>query len=291
MRLRRWENDEHLEPEYARLLHAIAEHKPLAHYSVILHGSVLWGDRTTLRNGVPISDVDVLVVGEALSDLSAAASALRSIANSDAVSAVPLFKLSVKFRTVGEIAVQQISANELGALMHGRVLVGQSSFEILRPDRIWFYEQASLAVATRLIYVAEQQREIASSSYEWVLSRYLAARLILDIPTVGLLSKGIIGLSYTYRVTTFLDEHIEEVVAEGLPALQDALLTALRTKQDPEGYDCLDIPAAANLLICYSRTLGLIGAVPPNPGEFWRTSRPLDLRDRTLWNISSGAAW
>ncbi len=281
-----WNGDAHLEPAYARLICAIAEHKPSANYAAILHGSALWGDRTNFRTGAPISDVDVLVVGDSLSELSAAASALRSIAEVYGVSSVPLFKLSLKFRTVDEIAIEELSANELGALIHGCVLVGRSRFEIMRPDEKWFYDQANLAVATRLVYVAEQQKEIASSQYEQVLSRYLAARLILDIATVGLLVRGFAGLSYTTRVATFFSECLRAVPGEFVTELQGMLITALRTKRDPEGHECTDIATAADLLLRYGRMLGLQVPMPLNSSEFWRESRPLDLRDRVIGKCS-----
>lgn len=257
---------------------------------MILHGSALWGDRTCLRNGVPISDVDVLVIGDTLADLSAAAAALRAITDLCDVPAVPLFKLGVKFRTAHEIAREVLSANELGALRHGRVLVGRTRFDILRPNRNWFYQQSGLAVATRLVYVSEQQQEIGASSYTGVLSRYLAARLILDIATVGLLLKGSSGLSYTSRVAAFLGECRERLPAEVLPELESALLRALYTKRDPEGHECTDIPSAANLLLRYSRMLGLTAPMPSNTAEFWRNSRPLDLRDRQLWQMARRAS-
>ena len=279
-----WKPNPRLEPGYARLLRAIVEHKPPAEYSVILHGSALWGDRSNLRTGLPISDVDVLVIGNSLSELSAAASALRSIAQSYGVSTVPLFKLSAKFRTIYEIGIDELSANELGAMMHGCVLVGPSRFEIMRPVGRWFYSQANLSVATRLIYVAEQQRKIVSSKYEPVLSRYLAARLVLDIPTVSLLLRGITGLSYTYRVNTF-SRWLNSVHSEFAPNLQGILITALKTKRDPEGHHCMDISAASNLLLRFSRALGLTDPVPQNATEFWRDFRPLDLRDRMLWKV------
>lgn len=278
-----WDRDVHLEPQYVRILEAIAEHTPRAQYSVVLHGSALWGDRTTLRSGVPISDVDVLVIGDTLSDLPAAASAFRVIADEWGAGAVPFFKLSVKFRTIAEIATEELSANELGALLHGCTLLGPSRFEVFRPDPGWFYDQANLAIRTRLLYVAGQQKEITSSRYKCVLSRYLAARLLLDIPTVGLVLKGFVGLSYGHRVAHFLAKYLEEVPREIMRELQSTLTRALLTKQDPEGNECPDIPKATSLLVRYSSMLGLKDPIRHNTSQFWIESRPLDLRDRTLW--------
>jgi hypothetical protein len=283
-----WNRDACLEPEYVRILEAIVEHTPQAKYSVVLHGSALWGDRTILRSSIPISDVDVLVVGDELSDLRAAAVALRAIAEKWGVGAVPLFKLSVKFRTSREIATEELSANELGALLHGCVLVGPSRFEVLKPDALWFYAQANLALRTRLLYVAQQQKDIASSQHRCALSRYLAARLLLDIPTTGLVLKGIVGLSYRHRVANFLSEYIEVWPHETMRELEGILTRALLTKQDPESNDCMDISTAAGLLVHFGEMFGLKDSNPGDNSRFWVESRPLDLRDRTLWKNSRG---
>jgi len=277
-----WEGNAFLEPQYTRVLNAIVSHKIPPTCSVILHGSVLWGDRTNLRVGLPVSDVDVLVVGNSLSDLSAAAVVLKSIAQANVKSSVPLFKLSAKFRTTSEI-VDCISANELSALLHGRVLVGPTSFDVLRPNQTWFSHQAQLAITTRLIYVAEQQKIIASSKYKGVLARYLAARLVLEIATVGLLAKGLVGLSYTHRVVSFLTHYNRTVPTHLRQDLRSVLVDALCIKRDPEAHQFIDTSTAASLLVKYCRILNLVNTVDFGVEDFWRNLRPLDIRDQMLW--------
>lgn len=286
-----WKPDPSLESIYFRPLHAIAEHSRRAPYNVILHGSVLWGDRTILRRGVPVSDIDVLVVGNTISDLSGAVCVLRSIADAYVKSEIPLFKLSVKLRTTAEIAQGNITANELGALLYGQVLIGPSCIEVPRFGLAWFHMQAELAVATRVYYVAEQQAMIASLSDTTAIARYLAARLILDIATVALLLRGVVGRSYTWKVETFLKERHPQFSSKIISGLRARFKAALRTKKDPENNECGDITDATELLLKYCHLLGLKETLKLPPDEFWRKLRPLDIRDRILWQTAGRASF
>lgn len=279
----RWRQQGELEPPFASVLRFLASHRPCASYSIVVHGSALWGDRTVLECGEPVSDIDILIIGKQLDDLSCAAKLLRPLCLSIHRPQMPLFKLSAKLRTVDEIAGEPITANELAAVENGAILCGEPIFEIAVPDRQWFGEQARLAFRTRIAYTALQVRAAQCSPYWVAIERYLASRLILDIATVGLLLlANTMGRSYTNRVA-LLQANLNGDQLRIPKEILHSLRLALRTKRNPERHSCGTLSEALSILRKGVRDLGLLDADSFSLDGFWECERPLDMRDRELW--------
>ena len=290
-KVQRWHPNFDPDPIYGEILHAVAGHRPTSDYSVIAHGSAIWGGRTVMRNGFPVSDVDILVIGLGQPGLITAARALYLVSKPFLIPEMPFFKLGVKFRTVEEITSNRITVNELGALRHGKLLCGRSEFEVYRPHPRWFHSQARLSVRTRIAYDAKQRERIRNDRFERPLSRYLAARVLLDIPTLALVTKGILGNDYTARVRQFLQmfESFPQMDPGSDKELAATLNEALRTKHDPENHQCGTVERAIVRLLDYTTRLG-IGPIAPidTTDKFWEQERPLDLRDQGIWREAAG---
>jgi len=273
-------DDPTLEPAYAAVVAALRAHVPAARYRVILHGSTLWGDRSVLRSGLPISDIDLLVVGDDISDLPVAADQLSALWRPFARPDAPTFKLGIKFRSSAELASDAITANELAAVRHGRLLCGAPSLEISRPAPVWFAAQAALSVRTRIAYGADQLLRFAGHPRLAALRDYLAARILLEIPTALLLAHRQVERSYPERVRAVaaLPAYRTLSVEFGLAG---QLARALRTKRDPDSGGCGTMSDAIALLELVAQRVG-VGSGRAGSLAALDRERPLDARDRRL---------
>ena len=270
---------------HRRILRDVAARVDSSGCSVVVHGSALWGDRSRLRTGLPISDVDLLVIGESIDHLQCAARELVAPSRSIAEEGIPFLKLSAKFRTYSELTPEQLTANEVGAIRLGRRICGRSRICLPRLCLSWFRDQAVLAARTRLAYVAKQQSQAFGHWAETALLRYLAARVVLDIPTIGLLMSGTTGHSLSWRVRRFGENGLRQL---GLnPAEEASLISLLRraikVKREPDLHSFIEL---AESILLFRRLAAALTACSESilfTSLAWASERPLDLRDRAIW--------
>jgi hypothetical protein len=268
---------------YAQVVAALSAPIPFAECSVFLYGSARWGDYTILADGRPISDVDLLVIGSSLDDLRIAASHLNGVFRRFRRDDAPLFKLGLKMRTHSELTDLTLTVNEVSALTGGRRLNGPPvTFHCPRP--LWFRRQARLVVPTRL-HCNATQREFASSPND-PLNHYLAARTLLDIPTLLIRRADDLRGGYRERLTRFGERLASiPVKASEKTRLRSVMAAALATKLAPEKRNCGSIDEAEELLAGFAAKCG-VEAADGNGMVFWNAHRPLDVRDWELRQTS-----
>lgn len=246
-----------------------------------LHGSVVSGETTVERHtGLPLSDVDLLVVGPSLSSLATAAQSLAGVDAALRRPEAPLFQLGVKFRLFSELSPPLLSANELGALTWGQWIRGRPLGISSPLSNGWFRKQAILALHTRLCYDADRIQRLNGAASPGAHRSYIIARTILELPTIGLLSKGLLFASYQERVDRFL----RLMAPEGVRMFGAVLQEALRLKRSPSFPTELRATTARRFLVAGARRIGLEIKDDDLPSSaFWSTHRPLDVRDREIW--------
>lgn len=271
---------------YRQFVDVLACHPLPPSTSVLLCGSVCWGDLTTLRDGTPVSDVDLLIVGPSLAELRTAAAELAMLFRPFQRAEAPLFKLGMKLRLDTELTKELLTTNELAALQRGRLMCGKRH-AIEAPGSEWCRRQADLVVPTRLVCNATQAERIAGHRDESALRRYLAARTLLDLPSITLRHARELGHSYDHRVAQFCR------AVDALPfstgerrELRHLLGAALRTKRKPQDHACGSLPAAEATLELVARRAG-VAAEAADRTVFWTSRRPLDVRDWQLRQLPS----
>ena len=268
-----------LRQPYYDAVTAFAAPVPSSSCSVYLYGSAQWGDCTILRDGRPVSDIDLIVVGESIDDLRKAALHLSDRFAPFRRADAPLFKLGLKLRTRCEVAERKLTINDVTALLWGRLLSGPP-IVFPQPSARWFERQARLVVPMRRECTGTQRKLINVLGKP--LERYLAARTLLDIPTLLIRSPDDVRGGYRERVARFPSalESIAMPDAERR-AMVTLLQAALLTKMAPEGHECGTVEEAEQLLRRFAAWCGVVAA-PGQGRSFWQAHRPLDVRDWQL---------
>lgn len=234
-----------------------------------------------MRNDIAISDVDILVLAESVSSLASAAESLRPMAQEMRSRQISTFKLSPKFRTFQEIESGEFSVNELAAVEYGKVILGRTELEVAIPPASWYFEQAHLSLETRLAYTQRQMLLVSNDRSVGVLMKYFASKILLEVATIGLLTKCLVTTSYTNRVGLYLN--LFNLSSDS--RIGRTLSAALTIKRNPNENGGESIEAASQFLTSEAMCLGV---EPPSANlsdQFWQHHRPLDIRDRQLFSI------
>lgn len=272
---------------YTGFLARVAADRPTGRYTVFVYGTALWGHCTTLRDGTPVSDIDLVVVGRTLDDLRLAAARIADLFLPFRRADAPFFKVGLKLRLQPELGESQLNANEAAALLRGKHLAGELLPTPANPSFDWYRRQVHLVVPTRRQCNVTQRLLLTYAPDPVPLQRYLAARTLLDIPAVLMSDVQDLGGPYPDRVSCFSEKlaalHIPE---SDKRELELRLRDAVRTKLEPDSYDCGTIEDAEALLVSFATRCG----VDTDRGagiSFWQSHRPLDVRD---WILRQGAA-
>lgn len=245
--------------------------------SVFLVGSVLWDEATVLHDGTPVSDIDLVVVGDCLDELRRAARGLTALFVPLRRSDAPFFKLGMKLRMPSELTGELLCANTFAAVTCGRLLSG-SRVPFALPGLQWYRRQADLVVPTRLQCNSTQREQLGAKDV--VLHRYLAARTLLDITAVAATGLQDVVGSRVQRLARF-ERKLQRDSAfapSEREMLRHSLAAAARTKKDPERHSCGTLADAERLLSEVAIRCGA-KADAADRQIFWQAERPLDVRD------------
>lgn len=256
----------------------------IAVYGSVVHGEFAFDS----SRGQPLSDIDLLVLSDSMHSLKLAASALASIDVALCQSLAPWFRLGVKFRTLPELRLSSITATELAAIQTGLWVTERPSLSSPQPTWRWWQQQADLAIRTRIFYDLKRIESLAAPSPS--ITRYLAARTILELPTAYLLTQGLVLGAYTDRVAAFLNNrHLRKKLPGPELANLDRWVTeALKIKKNEPSDFPLSFHESQALLVRNARILNILRGSQElhSCTGFLQENRPLDARDILLWQAA-----
>lgn len=251
---------------------------------VLLYGSVASGETSFLQGSrIPASDIDLLVVSATVDGFSRSAAILTDLDASFRRTATPFFKLGIKFRTLNELMSSDICINELSALKHGEWLTRPVHVVRPEPSLQWYERQAALSLITRLNYDCKRLSRLSSrdrAAYE----PYVAARTVLEVATVFLVSRGHVPSSHERAVDLFESRPTYSAVSCSLPSnIDDDVRSALNFKLRSSPDFRMTLSNAQELLTDCAQAVGVMKSEASVQDESVLSAmRPLDARDQEI---------